>query len=403
MGEYAYVAVGADGKEKKGSMEAKDADKVRSVLKADGLIPIRVTEQSLMSRDISFGSKKVKPRSLGVFCRQFSSILDAGVTVVQALEMLSEQTEDKNFAKAIRDTKEGVEKGETLGDAMRACKKIYPSLLINMVDAGEASGSLDIAFDRMATHFEKTTRVQALVKKAMIYPIVLVCVAIMAVILMTTIIVPKFATMFDSMGAELPLLTRMVMAVSNFFIHEWYIAIGVAVLLFVGIKLFSATNQGKTFFGTLAIKAPVFGKLNVKNASASMSRTLSTLLSSGISISSAIEITARSMTNILYKRALEKARSEVEQGISLSEPLKKSGVFPPMVCHMTKIGEETGNVESMLDKVAEYYEEEVEITTQSLTALMEPLIIVVMGAIVAVLVLAIYQPMISMYSNMGSL
>lgn len=404
MAEYAYVAVMQNGKEKKGSLEAKDEDRVRVMLRAEGLIPISVKAQSLLTRDINLSiGKAVKVRDLSVFCRQFASILNAGVTVVQALNMLSEQSENKVFAQAIKDTRMGVEKGSSLGDAMRACKKIYPSILINMVDAGEASGSLDIAFERMATHFEKSAKLQGLVKKAMIYPVVLIIVTIAVAIIMSVAVVPKFADMFASMGAELPTLTKIVVAFSNFLIYKWYLVIGIVVAIVVAVKVFKATDMGKTVLGTIAIKMPIFGKLSVKSASASMARTLSTLISTGISISTALEITARSMTNILYKRALEKARTEVEQGISLSEPLKKCGVFPPMVYHMTSIGEETGNVEHMLDKVAEYYEDEVEITTQSLTALMEPLIIIVMAGIVAVLVLAIYQPMISMYGNLNNL
>lgn len=404
MGDYTYIAIGTDGKERKGTIGATDIEKAKSNLKAQGLRPIKVTEANALNKDlnITIGSG-VSTRELSIFCRQFASVLTAGVTVVEALMMLGEQTENKTFSKAIRETREAVEKGETLGNAMRRNKKIYPAILINMIDAGEASGNMDTAFNRMAVHFEKATRIKALVKKAMIYPIVLLLVALVAIILLSVVVVPKFTTMFDSMGAELPLITRLVAGFSDFLIQKWYIMVLVVLMVVVGIVGFKRTEQGKVFFGYLATKAPVFGKLNVKTASANMARTLCTLISSGLSISSAIEITSRSMSNILYRRALEKARTEVEQGVPLSEPLKKSGIFPPMVYHMTKIGEETGNTEGMLEKIAEYYEEEVEITTQSLTALMEPLIIVVMGGIVAVLVLAIYMPMIDMYSGMDNL
>lgn len=404
MANYSYVAVTVDGKQKKGSLEAKDEEKVRSLLKSEGLIPISVKEQSAMTRDlnISIGGK-IKDRDIAVFCRQFSSILNAGVTVVEALNMLADQTENKKLADGIRETRAGVQRGETLGNSMRATKNIFPSILINMVDAGEASGSLDIAFNRMATHFEKSARLAALVKKALIYPIVLLVVTFIVVIAMSVYVVPKFATLFADLGSDLPGITKFVMAISDFFRYKWYIALAIVVIVVVAIKLFKATETGKVFFGKLALKVPIFGKLNIKNGAASMARTLSTLTSTGISLPAALDITARSLSNILMQRALEKARTEVEQGVALSEPLKRSEVFPPMVYQMTSIGEETGNIEGMLTKVADYYEEEVEITTQSLTALMEPLIIVVMGVIIGFIVIALYMPMIDMYSGMDQL
>ncbi len=403
MADYAYVAITANGKEKKGTMEAKDQEKVRAWLKSEGLIPVSIKEQGVMTRDISFGTKKVKPRDLGVFCRQFGSVLAAGVTVIKALEMLSEQAESKTLAEGIKTCKAEVEKGETLGNAMRAAKGVFPDILINMVDAGEASGSLEVAFERMAVHFEKSAKIKALVRKAFMMPIVLVVVVLIVLIVMAVYVVPKFAALFADLGSDLPLLTKIVMGFSNFLIHRWYLVLAILAAVIVGISMFTRTEAGKTFFGTIAIKAPIFGKLNVKNASASMARTLSTLTSAGLSISSAIEITGRSLSNVLFKRAMEKAKTEVEQGVPLSVPLKKSGVFPPMVYHMTGIGEETGNVEGMLTKVADYYEEEVEITTQSLTALMEPIIIVVMGVIVGFIVLALYMPMMDMYKGLGNL
>lgn len=404
MGQYTYVAITPQGKEKKGNLEAGDEAKAKAILKKDGLLPISITPANALNRDIniSFGAP-VKPRELAVFCRQFQSILNAGVTIVEALKMLSEQTENKIFQKALFETVTAVEQGETLGNAMRQNPKIFPDILINLVDAGEASGSMDKAFARMATHFEKSARTKALVKKAMIYPIVLVCVALVVVIIMSVFVFPQFANMFADMGSDLPGITKMVMAFSDFLIKRWYVLIAVVVIFIVVIKTFASTNVGKHVFGRLFIKMPMFGKMNVKNASAMFARTLSTLVSSGMSISESLTITARSMGNVLFRDALEEAKLEVEQGVGLSKAIKECGLFPPMVCHMLSIGEETGNIEEMLTKVAEYYEEEVEIQTQSLSAAMEPMIIVVMGGIVAFLVLAMYMPMIDMYSNMDNL
>ncbi len=404
MAEYSYTAVNKQGKEVKGSLQAKDSERVRSKLKADGLLPVSIKEQSVFTKDIniSFGSP-VKARDLSVFCRQFTSILRAGVMITEALTMLGDQTNNKAFKKAIIETKAAVEKGETLGNSMRLNRKVFPAMMINMIDAGEASGNLDIALSRMATHFEKSAKLRALIKKALIYPVVLICVAVIVVIIMSVYVIPKFATMFESMGTELPAITRAVMGISDFFMNKWYVALIAVGLFIVAWKAFTKTEFGDMTISKFKMKAPIFGTLVVKNYSARLARTLSTLTGAGISITTAIEITGKSMSNLCIKKALDKTKKEVEQGVNLSEPIRKCGLFPPMVHQMIKIGEETGNMEEMLDKVAEYYEEEVEIATQSLTALMEPLIIVVLGVIVGVLVLALYQPMITMYGGMDSL
>ena len=401
MPEYSYIAVTKDGQKKKGKLEAQDKEKASSLLKADGLIPVKINKSGALTKDLSFSfNKKVTPKELAVFCRQIGSILEAGVTIVESLDMLAEQMENKTFATAIYDTKAEVEKGDTLAVAMKAHSEVFPMLLVNMVEAGEASGNLERSFLRMAVHFEKSAKLKAMVTKAMIYPVMLLCVALVAVIVMSVAVVPKFAKMFEGLGAELPFLTRMVMGFSNFMLKKWYIVLAVAGAIGAGYYFFAKSDKGKHLLATLAIKLPIFGKFTVKNASASLARTLGTLISSGLPLASGLEITARSMGNLLFREALEAAKKEIEQGSPLWEPIKKCGIFPSMICQMIKIGEESGNLEGMLDKSAEYYEEEVEQASQNLTAMMEPMIIVVMGGIVAVLVLAMYLPMIQMYGSM---
>ncbi len=402
MAEYVFLAITKDGKEKKGVMDVSDENKVASVLRKDGLIPVRIATAGTLDKSISFGGH-VSSRDLGVFCRQFQSILKAGVQIIEALKMLGEQTANKAFKKAILETADAVEKGETLANAMRLNSKIFPSILINLVEAGEASGSLETSFGRMAEHFEKSARTQAMVKKAMIYPIAVVIVAVAVVIIMSIVVFPKFAAMFADMGSKLPLITRIVMAISNALMYRWYALIIAAVIIVVAFKWFSSTDYGRHVLGKVSISVPVFGKMNVKSASASFSRTLSTLVSSGMGIPEALEITSKAMDNYLYKDALMEAKKEVEQGMPLSDPLVRCGLFPTMVVQMLKIGENTGNVEPMLNKVAEYYEEEVETQTAGLSAAMEPIIIVVLGGIVACLVLAMYLPMINMYSGLENL
>lgn len=404
MAEYVYTAVSKDGKKTKGTVEAPNLERARAMVRNQGLTPTKVAEATIFNKElnISIGSP-VKPRDLSVFCRQFESILNAGVPIVQALEMLSGQTENKVFAKAIADVQTDVKKGSSLSEAMRSRPKVFPELLVNMVEAGEASGNLENAMSRMSVQFEKSAKLTALVKKAMIYPIVILVVAFGVLIAMSIVVIPQFVKMFESMGSELPLITRMVMAFSDFLIHRWYILIAAVGAAVFGLTSFGKTETGKVVYGTMAIKAPIFGKLVVKSNSASFARTLSTLVCAGISISDSLEIASRSIKNILFRRVLVDARREVEQGVPLSTPLRRSGMFPLMIPQMIGIGEETGNIDGMLTKAADYYEDEVEIATASLTTMMEPMIIVVLGVIVGVLVLAMYMPMISMYQGMENL
>ncbi|MBE5930742.1 MAG: type II secretion system F family protein [Lachnospiraceae bacterium] len=404
MTDYIYTAVTKDGKKVKGTISANTQSRAMAMLREQGLVPTKVEQQTLLNKElnISIGGG-VKPRDLSVFCRQFQSILAAGVTIVEALGMLVDQTENKTFAKAIKETQTSVQKGSTLAEAMKAHPKVYPPILVNMVEAGEASGSLETAMERMSVQFEKSAKLKALVKKAMMYPIVIIIVAIGVLIAMSLLVIPQFAEMFESMGSELPGITKAVMAFSDFLMHKWYLLILIVVVVAIAVTAFAKTETGQVVFGTIAIKAPIFGKLSVKTASASFARTISTLMAAGIPLSEALDITSRSMKNIHFKRALQAAKKEVEQGTNLSEPLRRSGLFPMMIPQMIKIGEETGNIDGMLIKAADYYEDEVEIATGSLTTLMEPMIIVVLGAIVAVLVLAMYMPMIDMYSGMEEL
>ena len=404
MANFVYNAVDKSGKKTKGTISAQNIERARKMLRDQGLTPTKVSAETIFNKEmnISIGAA-VKPRDLSVFCRQFESILNAGVTIVQALEMLAGQTENKVFAKAISEAQVSVKKGSSLSEAMKEHPKVFPELLVNMVEAGEASGNLETALARMSVQFEKSAKLKALVKKAMIYPIMILIVAFGVLIVMSIVVIPQFASMFESLGSELPMITQIVMAFSNFLMHKWYILIALIAAAIFGFTYFGKTETGKVVYGTIAIKAPMFGKLVVKSNSASFARTLSTLVSSGIAISDALEIASRSLKNILFKRVIADARKDVEQGVPLSTPLRRSGLFPAMIPQMINIGEETGNIDGMLTKAADYYEDEVEMATGSLTTMMEPLIIVVMGVIVGFLVLAMYMPMISMYSGLENL
>lgn len=403
METFAYTAVGSDGREKKGSISAETRDAAAKAVKDQGLMPISITKQGAFDKDISFsvGKKKVKVRDLSVFCRQFSSILKAGVNVINALGMLGDQTESKVLRAAIKNVQSNVEKGETLANAMRMEGSTFPPLLISMVAAGEASGSLETAVERMAVQFEKDAKLQGMVKKAMIYPIVLLFVAIGVVIVMMVFVIPNFMEMFEGLDAEMPFMTVLVINMSNFVINKWWLLIAIVIGVAVAYNMYYRTDAGRHMIDGIKIKIPVFGLLAVKTACARFSRIMSTLLAAGMPMISAIEIASGTMDNVLFKDALQKVKNGVSLGMGLSQQLGVTNRFPAMVVHMIGIGEETGSIEDMLTSVANYYDEEVEIATQSVTALMEPMIILVMAVVVGGLVLAIYQPMIELYSTLG--
>lgn len=398
MATYDFTAVDRAGKQKKGSMEAQSEERVRDYLKNEGLIPLSIKEQSLLSKDISFGSKKVKARDLSIFCRQFNSILGAGVTILNALQMLSEQTENKNLKAAAKQVQIDVEKGESLTTAMSKHPHAFPPIMIHMVEAGEASGSLEIAFERLAIQFEKQAKVSGQVKKALVYPIVVVVVAFAVVIVMLLVVFPQFQEMFDELEGDLPAITKIVIAMSDFVKSFWWLLAAAVVGIVVGFTTFKKTSNGQQMISKITLNLPVVRNLTVKSSAATLARTLSTLLAAGITLVDAVEITAKVIGNVIVRTTLEETVDEIKRGVPLSVPLRDSGVFPPMVYQMTRIGEETGNVEGMLEKIADYYEEEVETATAALTSMLEPLIIVVLGVLVGFILLAIYMPMLSMYS-----
>ena len=404
MPGFSYVAVDKRGKEKRGSLEAETRERALEQLKAEGLIPVSVREQGALNKEIDFSiGKKVKPRDLSVFCRQFVSITQAGVPMKEALQMLSEQTENKWLKRAISEVLLNVEKGNTLADSMRSQPDIFPPMLVNMVEAGEQSGSLEMAFSRMAVHFEKEAKLKATIKKATIYPIILVIAAIGVIAVMLLFVIPIFIDMFADLDIEMPALTMFVMNSSKWMTSHWYVVLAIIVGVVVAYKLIYKTTQGRLTIDRIKMKMPLFGKLTVKTACSQFARTMSTLLMSGISTIDALETTSKIVNNIHYTNAMLKAREEVMKGVPLSEPLEASGIFPPMVYHMTGIGEEAGNVEEMLEKMADYYDEEVEMTTQSVLAAMEPIIILFMALIIGTLVIAVIWPIASMYSGLDNL
>ena len=399
MAVFNYKVVDKDGKNKKGTIEAPNRDGAEKKLKSDGYSIMSLTEQN---NPFSGGliKKKVKSRDLGVFCKQFSAVIKAGVTIISALELMGDQIENPTLKRAVMDAKTYVEKGGTLADALRVNSDGFPPIMINMVAAGELSGNLEVCLDRLVEHFEKDNALSSKIKGAMVYPIVVFIVMIIVVIVVMIAVIPNFTSMFEDMGTKLPLATRMMVAASNFIIHKWYILIIVVAAIVFGCKAFKKSSVGEQFFSNIAIKAPVFGNLTIKSACSRFARTMSTLMASGISMIDAVEQVAKMMDNKIIRDGLMDAKTQVAKGIPLSKPLKDMEVLPPMLSAMTKIGEETGDIEEMLSKVADYYDEEVEAATNKLTAAMEPLIMVVLACIVGMIVAAVYGPIMSMYDAM---
>ena len=403
MPDFKYIAIDKENKQVKGTIVANDEGSARSKLKIEGLTIISIGRASLLTKDIEIGSNTVKTRDMSVFCRQFASVLGAGVPVVEALRMLAEQTENKTLQKALLKTRENIQQGDNLADAMAKSPKIFDSMYTNIVAAGEESGNLDGCMNRLAGQLEKSAKLKGMVKSAMIYPIAVVVIAVVVLVVMSVLVIPRFAEMFSSMGSELPGPTKAVLFISDLILHKWFLLGGGVAALIVVVQAFGRTKTGRHFFGRISLKVPIFGPLNVKSQSASFARTMTTLVGSGMSIPASLEIAARAMTNVIFTDIIKKAKEDVEQGVPLSVPIKKAPEFPPMMHNMLAIGEETGAIEQMLSKVAEYYEEETEQATASLSALLQPVIIIVLGGMIGWLVLAMYMPMISMYQGIGNL
>lgn len=404
MASFKYEAINTAGKIMKGTIEVETAEKAREEVKRMGYTPVSIEQQGVLDKDINIGFKK-KPsaRDLSVFCRQFVSMLRAGVTIMDALKMLCEATENTSLRNAIQQIRISTEKGEPLSTAFGEHPDVFPELMEKMVAAGEASGSLDVAVERMANQYERNSKTQAMIKKAMVYPIVVVIVAFAVVVVMLTVVIPNYVNMFDDLGTELPAITVMVQKLSNVVIDYWFIIFPSIAVVVILVILFSKTEKGKYFFGALALKFPMTKGLVTKSASAQMARTMSTLMAAGIPLVEATGIVSEIMGNPYFRDAMAAAQDEITIGQPLSRPLEECGLFPPMVYFMTRIGEETGNSEDMLDKLADYYEEEVEMAVASFMAALEPAIIIVLAAIVIVLLGACMAPMLTMYEALNEL
>ncbi len=402
MAQFSYSVITPQGKEKKGNIEAKTRDAAIQMLKSEKNTVVRCEEANGLHKGInlSFGGK-VSHRDFAVFCHQFESINAAGVSVVDSFEMLATQTENATLANAIRAVHTDISKGDPLAVSMRKQGGVFPEMLCNMVEAGEASGSLDKAFNRMSIQFEKDAQLTQAVKKAVTYPIILIVVLIGVIIAMMVFVVPTFMDMFADLGTEMPKSTMVLVHLSNFFVGWWWLCLIIIVVLVIALKAYKTTDSGKEIMSSLELKIPVLGGVKTKSACARLGRTLCTLLAAGVPMTDALEITGKSMENLYYKRALKEAREQVLRGVPLSKPLKSCGLFPAMVVHMVSIGEETGNIEVMLENVATYYEEDVQLATEQMMTILEPAIIIFMAVVVGYMCVAIFSPMFTLYDSLA--
>ena len=400
MAKFIYSAQSSSGKQESGTIIAADKSDAIAKLREQKLRPMSVKEKPKSAFMAGMGGG-VKIDDLSRFTRQFAAMTSAGLPLVQCMDILGGQSDVPALGEALKQASMDIQGGNTLAESLRKHKKIFNDLYCNMIAAGEASGNLDGILTRLAEYQEKSSKLQRKIKGAMMYPIILSVICIGATGILLTFVVPAFAEMFTEMGGDLPLPTQIVMNISDFLASNLiYIIIGIFAS-FWGLKQVYATPKGQYFLDDLTLKIPVMGMMLRKTAVARFAQTLSTLLFSGIGILQALDITARTAGNKVIEKGLLGAIDKISGGQTISEPLAETGMFPPMVTHMIAVGEKTGDISTMLTKIAEFYEEEVDAAVEALTAIMEPIMIVVMGAIIGSILIAMYLPMFSMSDAIG--
>jgi len=393
---YKYKSISNDGRESQGLYVGDNEAGLIAMLKEKKELVISIERDIQSEAQIEIFKKRVKKKDLALFCRQFYTMISAGLGIVPCLEILVAQTENKSFKNAIADTYEEVQKGSTLSESMTLHKNVFPTILISMVEAGEVSGNLDTIMLRMAEHFEKENKTENKVKSALVYPAVLAFVSVAVVIFMLVFILPTFTAMFEGSGTALPALTQMLIDLSNSMQTYWYIYMAVVIAIVLGISTYMKTKEGSRFFDSMKLRLPVVKKTSAMLATSRFTRTLSTLLSSGIPLIQAMEVVARVVNNSIIEERLLSGIESIRKGVSLSRTVKDIGIFPPMVESMIRIGEESGSLDDMLYKTADFYDEEAEASIQRLTSLIEPLMIVFMGFSIGFIVIAMYLPMFDM-------
>ncbi len=405
MPNYSYVAQKPDGQIVKGTYSAKDQNEVYNNLREQGYFPHEINEQgkvlSLSSLNTTKKAKKLKLKDLSVFCKQFSAILKAGIPVLKCLDLLKRQATDKNVELVLNGLYEDVQRGIPLSDAMKGQKNVFPQILISMIEAGEATGSLEYSFDRMSIHFEKEIKINQKLSKALIYPIMMVVVCILAVIVLLVAVVPKFATMFEEAGMKLPFSTQILIGAEKFLMNFWWLVGILTVGAVIGFMKFKDTQQGKRMIHSLYFKIPVIADLIQKTSAEKFTRTTATMLSAGVSLVNALDMVQRVIENTIVKEAVGKIKEDVIKGKGLSDAVSRFRFFPVMVPQMIEVGEESGSLDKMLENTANFYENEVDNQITVVTTLIEPAILVVLAVVVGFIVMSIVQPMFGMINTVS--
>ncbi|ORJ59129.1 type II secretion system F family protein [Geothermobacter hydrogeniphilus] len=404
MAKFAWEGKTRTGKVQKGTMEAPDQGAVTAALRRQGIMPSSIKERGRgMDMEIRIPGlePKVTTKDLVVFTRQFATMIDAGLPLVQCLDILSRQQDNKTFKKILTEIKESVESGSTFADALAKHPKAFDELYVNLVAAGEVGGILDTILNRLAAYIEKALKLKKQVKSAMTYPATVVGIAVVVIGVILIFVIPQFEKMFHDFGGELPAPTQVVIALSNFIQHYILVIIGGIVLLIFAFKKIYATSKGRSAIDEFSLKLPIFGVLIRKVAVAKFTRTLGTMISSGVPILDGLEIVAKTAGNKTVEKAIYQVRSSISEGKTIAEPLEKSGVFPPMVCQMIAVGEQSGAIDTMLNKIADFYDDEVDDAVSNLTSMMEPLLMLFLGTTVGGLVIAMYLPIFKLAGTVG--
>ena len=401
MATFAYSGRTRQGQIVSGERIADTMDGAVAALRREQILVTQINPAKQAAKAAKRSGTKVAAKNLAVFTRQFSVMIDAGLPLVQCLEILGTQEEDKNFASVILATRADVEAGASLADAMKKHPKTFDPLFTNMIAAGEAGGILDTILERLATYIEKAVKLKGQVKSAMMYPIAVIVIAAVVVGVILWKVIPTFASLFAGLGAELPLPTSIVIALSNGLVRFMpFILVGIVAAVFA-FRLYYASAGGRKTIDGITLKLPVLGPLMRKIAVARFCRTLSTLLASGVSILEALDITARTAGNAIVEAAIQTTRKSIEHGETIAQPLKATNVFPSMVVQMISVGEATGALDTMLSKIADFYEEEVDVAVAGLLTLLEPIMIAFLGAVVGGIVIAMYMPIFDLISKLA--
>ncbi len=398
--QYLYKAANRAGQTVEGVIEATDKKAVVYELRAKSLYLLELSEiNPKTSMDVAIGSAKIPKRILAIFCTQFASILKAGVPLVQALSMLEEQTDHKKFKSILTSVYEDLQRGKGLSESFAVHERALPGMMIQMIEAGEVSGTLDRSLERLAVTFDKDYRIMRKVRSAMLYPTIVGILSLLVVVFMLVVIVPQFVNIFESLNTELHWMTKAMLSISDFVVHQWPFLLAGVVALYTIIKMIKSTQQGRLFIDGMKLKVPLTKKAMVRLLSARLSRTLSSLMASGIPLTQSLRIASKIVSNKVAENKLLDIEEQIKQGRTLYAAISAAEIFPSMLTHMAKIGEESGTLDQMLEKAAEYFEEEADVAITRLTTILQPILLVFVALIVIAIILSVLLPMLSMYTS----